>query len=115
MNCDHHHLDYLRPCRSCLLTRVEELETVLKLVQRWGADARSADSYEVFAEVTKVLDPVPEPSVTVVDCACIPCVCLGLGGGRCLGCGARTCLTHELALKSSSQTLPEAKSREDPE
>ena len=73
--------------------RITELETALKLVQRWGKDSRSAEAYEVFQGVAKALDPVAKDMVWVADCSCIPCIC----GDRCLGCGARTCLAHELA------------------
>ena len=86
-------------------TRIKELETVLKLVQRWGKDSRSVGAWEVFQEVAKALEPVPEQPVTVADCTCIPCVCPGKErwnkGGPCLGCGARTCLAHELAKEGS--------------
>ena len=82
---------------------VERLETVLKLVQRWGKDSRSVGAYEVFAEVAKALDGKPEHPMTVVDCTCIPCVCPPNDEDRCLGCGARTCLAHELALKGGSR------------
>ena len=81
--------------------RVKELERVLKLVQQWGEDSRSVGAYEVFAEVTKVLGGVPEHPLKVVDCTCVPCVCSDLGGGRCLGCGARTCMAHTLAKGDS--------------
>ena len=83
-----------------LKERVGELETVLKLVQQWGADARSADSYEVFEAVRlSLIDPAPSREVKVVDCTCIPCICPPTIDGYelCLGCGARTCLAHELA------------------
>ena len=83
-----------------LKERVEELETVLRKVQQWGADARSADSYEVFQAVAVVLDPVTKDTVRVVDCTCIACTCPENEGNYCLGCGARTCLAHVLALKS---------------
>ncbi|KKN66129.1 hypothetical protein LCGC14_0474190 [marine sediment metagenome] len=100
-------------------TRIKELETVLKLVQRWGKDSRSVGAWEVFQEVAKALEPVPEQPVTVVDCTCIPCVCPGKErwnkGGPCSGCGARTCLAHELALKTSSRPWQGAKSRQGPE
>ena len=86
-------------------TRIKELETVLKLVQRWGKDSRSVGAWEVFQEVAKALDPVPEQPVTVVDCTCVPCVCFYPGGemlrGLCVGCGARTCLAHELVKEGS--------------
>ena len=99
--------------------RIKELETVLKLVQRWGKDSRSLIAWEVFQGVAKVLNLETEQPVKVVDCTCVPCVCYnhkdGRLGGICLGCGARTCLAHELKLKTSSQTLLEAKSRVDPE
>ena len=124
MKCEHACL-YQRPCRLCLLDtvkelefgiksvqgldgqkidelgkRVDELETVLKLVQRWGKDSRSVGAWEVFQEVAKVLDPAPSREVTVMDCTCVPCVCFPFGGNRCLGCGARTCMAHELVLKA---------------
>ncbi|KKK66460.1 hypothetical protein LCGC14_2963860, partial [marine sediment metagenome] len=79
------------------LAEIERLKNVLKLVQRWGKDSRSVGAYEVFAEVTKALGGVPEHPLKVVDCTCIPCICKE----HCLGCGARTCMAHELALKSS--------------
>ena len=82
---------------SKLRERVAELEAVLRLVQQWGKDSRSVGAYEVFQEVVKALDPV-----TVVDCTCVPCICPPITkDDRCLGCGARTCMAHELALKSS--------------
>ncbi len=85
-----------------LLARVEELETLLSKVQAWGADARSADSYEVFEAVRVSLIDLPMPEVTVVDCTCVPCVCFSaIRGGQCVGCGARTCLAHELAKGGS--------------
>ncbi len=81
-----------------LETRIKELEWVLWQVKQWGADARSADSYEIFRDVARVLGP--EPEVTVVNCTCIACTCPENEGNYCLGCGARTCLAHVLALKS---------------
>ena len=85
-----------------LFVRVGELETVLKQVRRWGKDSRSVGAWEVFQEVAKVLDPVPEQPVTVVDCTCRPCICPPAvdGDNSCQGCGSRTCLAHELKLKS---------------
>ncbi len=77
--------------------KIEKLETVLKLVQRWGQDSRSVGAWEVFQEVAKALGEEPEHPVTVVDCTCIVCVCPPNHEDRCLGCGARTCLAHELA------------------
>ena len=92
--------------------RIEELETVLKLVQRWGKDSRSVGAWEVFQEVAKALNPLVTVPTVVVDCTCVPCVCFGvLRGGLCLGCGARTCLAHELA-KTSSRPSPVTRSRE---
>ncbi len=88
----------VRPELEKLVVRVDELETVLRKVQQWGADARSADSYEVFQEVAKVLEPVTKQPVTVVDCRCVPCICPPItNNDRCLGCGYYTCLAHELA------------------
>ena len=76
-------------------TRITELETVLKLVQRWGKDSRSVGAWEVFQEVAKVLEPVTEQPVTVVDCTCVPCVCFSvITGDHCPGCDAYTCLAH---------------------
>ncbi|KKL52652.1 hypothetical protein LCGC14_2283310 [marine sediment metagenome] len=77
--------------------RVEELERVLRLVRRWGKDSRSVGAWEVFQEVAKALGEEPEHPMTVVDCTCIVCVCPPNHEDRCLGCGARTCLAHELA------------------
>ena len=89
----------VRPELAKLVVRVDELETVLKLVQQWGVDARSADSYEVFEAVRlSLIDPAPSREVKVVDCTCVECVCPPMTGKfSCLGCGARTCLAHELA------------------
>ena len=76
-------------------TRINGMEEVLRKVQQWGADARSADSYEVFQAVKlSLIDPAPSREVKVVDCTCRVCVCYG---DHCLGCGARTCVAHELA------------------
>lgn len=61
-------------------TRIKELESVLKQVQQWGADARSADSYEVFEAVRVSL--IDLPTLGEKDCPCAVC-----------------CLTRELALK----------------
>ena len=85
-----------------LRERIAELETVLRKVQQWGADARSADSYEVFQAVRlSLIDPAPSREAKVVDCTCIPCICFEphrvVLHSLCLGCGARTCLAHELA------------------
>ena len=95
----------VRPELGKLVVRVDELETVLKLVRRWGKDSRSVEAYEVFQEVAKVLDPVTEQPVVVVDCTCVPCICFEPRGvvlhSVCLGCGARTCLAHELAKEDS--------------
>ena len=55
--------------------KIEELETALKLVQRWGKDSRSVDACEVFQEVAKVLDSRHEQPGVVVDCTCVPCIC----------------------------------------
>ncbi len=82
-----------------LKERVGELETVLKLVQQWGADSRSVNSYEVFREVAEVLN-IGKESIRVVDCTCVFCVCPPNKEDRCLGCGARTCLAHTLAKTS---------------
>ena len=79
------------------LAEIERLKNVLRLVQRWGKDSRSVGAYEVFAEVTKALGEMPEHPLAVVDCTCVPCVCPPNHEDRCLGCGARTCLAHELA------------------
>ena len=87
----------LRSELKSLMAGVDELETVLKLVQRWGKDSRSVGAYEVFAEVTKVLGGKPEHPVVVVDCTCVFCVCPPNKEDRCLGCGARTCMAHTLA------------------
>ena len=102
-----------------LRERIDELETVLKKVQQWGADARSADSYEVFHAVRmSLIDLAPSREVKVVGCTCVPCICFAAHevvlGSYCLGCGARTCLAHELA-KTSSRPSQATKSREDPE
>ena len=92
----------VRPELEKLVVRIDELEEVLELVQRWGKDSRSVGAYEVFQEVAMVLDPVTEQPVEVVDCTCVPCVCFGvIRGDRCVGCGARTCLAHELAKGGS--------------
>ncbi len=109
----------LREIIKNLEARVKELETVLKLVQQWGADARSADSYEVFQAVKlSLIDPAPSREVKVVDCTCVPCICFTphevVLGSYCLGCGSRTCLAHEL-VKTSSRPSQVTKSREDPE
>ena len=87
----------VKPELEKLVVKVDELETVLKLVQRWGKDSRSVGAYEVFAEVTKVLGGIPEHPLTVIDCTCVPCICQE----HCLGCGARTCMAHTLAKTSS--------------
>ncbi|KKK89588.1 hypothetical protein LCGC14_2731610 [marine sediment metagenome] len=85
-----------------LRERITELETVLRKVQQWGADARSTDSYEVFEAVRLSLIDLSTPGVKVVDCTCVPCVCFTVTKrGRCTGCGARTCLAHELAKGGS--------------
>ena len=105
----------VRPELEKLVVRVDELETALKLVQQWGADARSADSYEVFEAVRLSLIDLPASKVKVVDCTCLECICPGENKQTCLGCGARTCLAHELALKTSSRPLPPTKSPGDPE
>ena len=92
----------VRPELEKLVVRVDELEAVLGKVQQWGADARSADSYEVFEAVRLSLIDLSTPGVKVVDCTCVPCVCFGvIRGDRCVGCGARTCLAHELAKGGS--------------
>ena len=105
-------IDLLRIELEKLVVRVEELETVLSKVQQWGADARSADSYEVFQAVRlSLINLAPSRETIVVDCTCVPCTCPTIGDERCLGCGARTCMAHELA-KTSSRPSPEAKSRE---
>ncbi len=80
--------------------RVAELETVLSKVQQWGADSRSVNSYEVFRDVAEVLN-IGKESIRVVDCTCIFCVCPPNEENCCLGCGARTCLAHELAKGGS--------------
>jgi len=36
-------------------TRIKELKCILRRVQEWGADARSADSYTLFRDVKEVL------------------------------------------------------------
>ena len=91
----------VRPELGELVVRVDELETVLKKVQQWGKDSRSVDACEVFQEVAKVLDPVPEQPVEVVDCTCVICVCPPNDEDRCLGCGSRICMAHELAKGGS--------------
>ena len=87
------------------LAEIERLKNVLRLVQRWGKDSRSVGAWEVFQEVAKVLDPVTEQPVVVVDCTCIPCICFEphrvVLHSLCLGCGARTCLAHELVKEGS--------------
>ena len=102
------HADLMRIMQALIETEQEveklkvenaELKAVLQRVQQWGADARSADSYELFRDVKLVLGSLgPEK---VVDCTCVPCICEN--PDRCLGCGARMCLAHELLLNSSSR------------
>ncbi len=92
--------------------RIEELETVLKKVQSWGADARSADSYEVFEAVRVSLVDLTEPvKVKVADCTCVPCTCPTIGDERCLGCGSRMCMAHELQLDEIRKEATEAQNR----
>ncbi len=90
----------VRPELEKLVVRVDGLETVLKLVQRWGKDSRSVGAWEVFQEVARVLEPVTEQPITVVDCTCIACTCPKNEGNYCLSCGVQTYLAHVLALKS---------------
>ena len=95
----------VRPELEKLVVRVDGLEGVLRLVQQWGKDSRSVGAWEVFQEVAKVLEPVTKQLITVVDCTCVPCVCPHREAPdptvNCLGCGARTCIAHELAKGDS--------------